>query len=596
MCRICGIIRPNHPVDELTIRVKNMCQVQLHGGPDDEGIYVQSHDHVVLGNRRLSLMDLSPQGHQPMQLENRYWITYNGEIYNYQELKQELQAIGHVFQSGSDTEVVLHAYAQWGSQSFSRLKGMFAFAIWDDAEKELILVRDASGIKPLYFTNEENGIAFASEIRALQQQVFSNELNNNWRIYQMAFGFLPEPMTLYRKVLPLPKGSFLKYRTRSRNYILQSFAHYSYFPKINNREEAKALIRSTLTDSVSRQLIADAPVGIFLSGGVDSSLITLLAAQDGRSKLKTLSIYFDDPTFSEKKYQDILIKQVGCDSQQYLLTEAHFHEHFPSILHHMDMPSCDGINTWFISRYAREMGFKAILSGVGGDEYFGGYPSFNRIDKAILLQRLPAPVINLLRSNRAKKLNRLSYLNIEGVKGLYLFLRGHYAPYEIARQLDASEKEVWQILNDVPVFQDISEMPPKEQASWLESNIYMQNQLLRDTDVMGMAQSIEIRVPFLYEDVICLATSIAPEIKYQGNQPKQLLIDAFPELPEAIWNRQKMGFSFPFADWLKRDPYVNDLMQQGNKQTQYHYRQFMHGKMHWSRIMSLVILNASIYA
>jgi asparagine synthase (glutamine-hydrolysing) len=597
MCRISGIVHAELPLPAIREMVETMCRLQKHGGPDDGGIYCAEADNLVLGNRRLALFDLSSAGHQPMQYANRYWITYNGELYNFPELKETLKSLGHQFVSHTDTEVILAAYSQWGTQSFAMFKGMFAFALWDSQEKELLLVRDAAGIKPLYYTREENGIAFASEVRALKLLPGSKEKNHNWPVYLMAYGHMPEPVTTLNNVYPLPKGYFLKYDLQKKRFLLQNFKHYSYHPKVFDEQQAIGSIREKLGISVGRHLLADAPIGIFLSGGVDSGILSILASKAGKGKLSTLSLYFDEASYSEKKYQDILIKQLGCQNEQHLLKESEFHDNFPGILNAMDMPCNDGINSWFISKYAKELGLKAVLSGIGGDELFGGYPSFNRMKIAALLHRLPSFSINMVSRSSRKQFNRLSYLNMDGIKGVYLFLRGHFAPVEIAKQLDATEREVWNLLNDIPVFPDLPNLPLKEQASWMEWNIYMQNQLLRDADVMGMANGVEIRVPFLDDDFIKLVFSIDPALKYKpGNKPKPLLIDAYKsELPEAIWNRPKMGFSFPFTEWLGKNSYVKDLMENSGRNTKLNYSLFMKGGLHWSQLMSLILINNNVH-
>ena len=597
MCRISGMFNKTISANTIEEMVLKMCELQLHGGPDDAGIYSSPNDGLVLGNRRLALLDLTSAGHQPMQYEDRYWITYNGELYNFVELKDDLKRLGHSFSNNTDTEVILAAYSQWGTQSFAKLKGMFAFALWDSLSKELLLVRDAAGIKPLYYTHEENGISFASELRALSVLPGIQEDNDNWPVYLMAYGHLPEPVTTLKKVSPLPKGCFLKYNTNTRRFILQQFKHYSYFTKITDEAVAISNIHDRLRVSVKRHLLADAPIGIFLSGGVDSGILSLLAAENNPEQLNSLSIYFEEAAYSEKKYQDIIINKIGCKNHQYLLKEAEFHDSFPEILDAMDMPCCDGINTWFISKYAKQQGLKAVLSGIGGDELFGGYPSFGRIGMASFLHKLPSLSMNAGRYSNLKQLNRLSYLNMDGIKGIYLFLRGHYTPLEIAKQLDAKENDIWDILNDVPVFQELPNLPLKEQASWMEWNIYMQNQLLRDADVMGMANSVEIRVPFLDDDFINLILSISPTVKYKGKGPKPLLINAYKDkLPNAIWNQPKMGFSFPFAAWLSKSDFVKELMEGGNKSTLINYNRFMKGEMHWSHLMSLIIMNNRAYA
>ena len=572
--------------------VSDMCDLLKHGGPDDEGIYSSEDGRLVLGNRRLALLDLSAAGHQPMQYEGRYRITYNGEVYNFKELRESLKSLGHHFETNTDTEVVIAAYSRWGTQSFSMLKGMFALAIWDSTEQELILARDAAGMKPLYYTREEHAISFASEIRALKILPGINIPNENWRVYLMAYGHVPEPVTTLSNVYPLPKGCFLKYNTATLGFTIQQFKHYSFSSAVTDESAAVSGIRKQLGIAVNRHMLADAPIGIFLSGGVDSGILSVLASKNDPGKLNSLSIYFEEEAYSEKKYQDILISKTGCRNRQFLLGESEFHDSFTGILDAMDMPCCDGINTWFISKFARQQGLKAVLSGIGGDELFGGYPSFNRMGMSDFLHRLPSFLINIGKKSNAKELNRLSYLNMDGIKGVYLFLRGHFTPLEIAKQLDASEDEIWDILNNVPVFQDLPNLALKDQASWMELNIYMQNQLLRDADVMGMANSVEIRVPFLDDDFIKLVLSINPGLKYQGIGPKPLLINAYRDnLPEAIWKRPKMGFSFPFADWLSKSSFVKDLMESGTQNTRLNYNRFMKGELHWSHLMALIHLN-----
>ena len=348
----------------------------------------------------------------------------------------------------------------------------------------------------------------------------------------------------------------------------------------------------SLEQSVRHHLLADAPVGVFLSGGLDSGIIALLAAKFKKTDLNTLSIYFEEPEYSEKKYQDLFRERLQCHHHEYLLTAGEFHQSFPEILESMDMPSCDGINTWFISKYAASLGLKAVLSGIGGDELFGGYPSFRRIKAALAVQHMPRRLMKIGRRSNSKMLNRMSYLSMDGIKGIYLFLRGHFSPYEIARHLGSYEKDIWNILNEKPVLTDISNVEDKNQASWMEFNLYMQNQLLRDSDVMSMIHGVEIRVPFLDDDTIRLALKMDPEVKFEGPLSKQILINTFRDsLPQEIWDRPKMGFSFPFAKWLASSTYVKELMENSNKNSRESYRKFMKGRLHWSHLMSLIILS-----
>jgi len=591
MCRIAGILNEGLNIDSSEQMVRQMCQLLKHGGPDDEGIYSCVEANLVLGNRRLALLDLSDAGHQPMQYQNRYFITYNGELYNYILIKDELKKLGHHFITGTDTEVILAAFSQWNVQSFAKFNGMYAFALWDNVQKEIYLVRDAAGMKPLYYSTASDGLAFASEIRAFKAIPYLDKANNNWPVYLMAYGHIPEPVTTLADIRPLHKGCFFKYNVATGTHSLQSFAHYSFSNKINTNTEAELLIKNTLQKAVHRHLLADAPIGVFLSGGIDSGIIASLASQIKKDNLNSLSICFEDPQFSEKKFQDNLIQKLKCKNYQYLLKEDEFENSLPTILKNMDMPGCDGINTWFISKYAAEKGFKAVLSGVGGDELFGGYPSFQRASMTQMLQKFPAPLLNITKYSNKKQLARMAYLNMDGIKGAYLFLRGLFTPPEIARQLNATEKEVWNLLEDLPVISALNNLENKNKTAWMEFNLYMQNQLLRDADVMGMAHGVEIRVPFLDDEFIRLSMNINAAIKFKGPLPKQILINTFKNiLPETIWNRPKMGFSFPFAKWLADSKYVKGLMEDGNKITKLNYKKFIAGNLHWSHLMSLILL------
>lgn len=588
MCRIAGIIERTLPSACIEAMVKEMCTVLKAGGPDDEGIYSEENNHLVLGHRRLSIIDLTPAGHQPMPYANqRYWITYNGELYNYPELKEELKRAGCSFTTCSDTEVILAAFATWGTAAFKRFNGMFAFALWDAVEADLYLVRDASGIKPLYYAITKHGLVFASEVRAFAHIPWLQKKNPNWPVYLMAYGHLPEPVTTLQDVRPLEKGNWIKYHAGSGAMRQEAFTRYSYLEKISDRNEAVYLVKDGLEKAVKRHLLSDAPIGVFLSGGLDSSIIALLADKH-QVQLNTISLFFEQEQFSEKKYQDILLKHITCNHQQHLLKEKEFHQYFPAIINTMDLPGSDGINTWFISKYARQSGLKAVLSGIGGDELYGGYPSFKRIRAATLLGRLPNSVIRSGRLRSLKRFRRLVYLSIEGGIGKYLFLRGQFTPDEIAANLQADEKEIWDILSEQPQLPGINHMTAQNQASWIETNMYMQNQLLRDCDVMSMAHGLEIRLPFLDADFIRLSLNICSAEKYKGDLNKQLLIDSFKDiLPEPIWNRPKMGFSFPFKEWLSRDEFATSIM---SNDANGYYKKFVTGEMHWSQYLTAMLI------
>ena len=589
MCRIAGFISPTLNKAQLSDITKRMIAVQKHGGPDDEDVYASINFNGVIGHCRLSIIDISPSGHQPMSyLSQRYVISYNGEIYNYKELREELKTYGYVFTTQSDTEVILAAYDKWNTKAFERFNGMFAFAICDNQKNEIVLARDVAGIKPLYYSSTREGFAFASEVRALKKLPHVIQENKNWPVYFMAYGHLPEPVTTLTDVKPLSKGYFLKYNVAGNFIETECYERLKYLEKINHHKDAVIQVQQSLDVAVQRNLISDAPIGVFLSGGLDSSIIALLAARH-QQQLNTVSIYFDKKEYSEKRYQDVLLKEISCSHHQFLLAENDFHSLLPSIIKAMDLPCCDGINTWFISKYAKASGLKTVLSGIGGDELFGGYPSFNRIKTALFLSHLPANVLKAGRFANSKKLRRLCYLGIKSPVGKYLFLRGQFIPADIAQFLNADESEIWKILEEQPLLPEINFLSAPNQASWLETNMYMQNQLLRDADIMSMAHGIEIRVPYLDKEFASLALKIQSDVKYKKGLGKQLLIDAFKDsIPRMIWDRPKMGFSFPFHEWLSKSQYATAA--DGTDLSTYHAR-LTSKQMHWSQFFTLLLLH-----
>ena len=595
MCRIAGIADKSLPKEALVSITKIMCDILRHGGPDDEGIYADPDHHLLLGNRRLALIDLGIGGHQPMSYsDGRYHITYNGEIYNHRDLKNELKNAGYTFRTQSDTEVILAAFAAWGTNSFIKFNGMFAFALWDQQTADLYLVRDASGIKPLYYAAGKEHIVFASEIRAFKAVSYLQEKDPDWQVYMMAYGHLPEPVTTLKDVKPLAKGSFIQYNIPTGSFKMQAFTQYSFTEKIDDKAEALELIKCSMKKAVTRHLFSDAPIGIFLSGGVDSAIIAKLAKSEQDTCLNTLSIFFEEEKYSEKKYQDILMDKLAGNHHGFLLKEKEFHDHLPGIINDMDLPGSDGINTWFISKYAKDSGLKSVLSGIGADELFGGYPSFGRMGKTIMLEKLPNSILRSGRFTNSKILRRLCYLSLHSAQGKFLFLRGQFIPGEIAAHLNADEKEIWSILEQPLYKEDISHLTVKNQASWMEINFYLQNQLLRDADVMSMIHGLEIRVPYLDNELMNLVLQIQSNIKYAGTLSKQLLIDAFKNLlPEAVWNRAKMGFSFPFTEWLTKDEYIINTLNNPGQKGINNYQKFVEGSLHWSQLMTLMLLEKS---
>ncbi len=587
MCRIAGIVnKQNKPTESL---ITQMRDAMRHGGPDDFGLYIDEDRSLAFGHRRLSLIDLSILGHQPMtDADNNIVIIFNGEIYNFQIIKEQLLAKGYHFKSSSDTEVIIYAYLEWGTKCFSYLNGMFALALLDKRSNQLILARDHAGIKPLYYSIDKNSIYFSSEIRAFKAIKPSWPENDNWKKYFLLFGHLPEPITTLQNVQPLTKGSYLSIQLDTWQVQHHAFQHFYFNYTFYKEDEVLPLIKETLKDAVQRHLISDAPIGLFLSGGIDSSLLTILAKPFTGNNLKTLSIVFDNDKFSEKKYQNIIINATGAQHQSFLVTEQKFKDSIPDIIHAMDQPSNDGINSYFICKYAREYGLTAVLSGLGADELFGGYNSFKRTKLVNAVKWLPDfmfEVANIFPDDKRKKVN---FLQLKNGLGEYLFNRGFFIPAQVAQLLDCTEEEILTLLNEVALPQFTEKLLPLEKVSYFETNLYMLNQLLKDTDYMSMWHSLEVRVPFLDKELMQLVYNIVPEVRYNHHQIKHLLIKAFKnELPEAIWNRTKQGFVFPFETWMQHVTF-----HRTEKHFKQLYKGLVNGNVHWSRYWCYLLSSA----
>lgn len=585
MCRIAGIFNPEE--NNLSGRIVAMRDAMFRGGPDSSGMFVHPGLPLALGHRRLSLIDLSEAGHQPM-IDAELTIVFNGEIYNYKELRSTLQHYGHVFRTESDTEVILKAYRQWGVDAFGYFNGMFALAIWDEQKQELVLARDHAGIKPLYYFIDRQCLYFASEIRAFAHSGKAFAENPKWRPAFLTFGHLPEPITSLQGVVPLPKGTALIISLPSLKRKEQRFFQWRFEENLHREEEALPLLRETLEEAVERHLVADAPIGLFLSGGIDSSLLTLIASHTRKDNLHTLSIVFNEKAFSEEKYQQLIIDQTGAQHQSFLVTKSIFNTQLADALEAMDQPTLDGMNTYFISMYAKAYGLKAVLSGVGADELFGGYPSFQQQKKMKFVEKIPDRLLRGLQRVPDHRLRKLSYAGLQNSAAEYLSYRGIFTPVSVAKLLDSTEKEIEYDLQELSAHYPVQELQDGNRISWLETNFYMQNQLLKDSDFMSMWHGLEIRVPFLDKEVMLMAGAIHSSIKFKKYPPKYALVKAFAnELPEAIWNRKKQGFTFPFEGWLKENEYIRP----SNTAEEKLYQLFQQKKLSWGRYWCALLMN-----
>lgn len=579
MCRIAGIFDPSAQPESML----RMRDAMRRGGPDDAGIYQDPDFPLLLGHRRLAIIDLSPGGRQPMHdAEADNWIVFNGEIYNYQALRQELQQLGHQFRTASDTEVILKTYRQWGIEGFRKLNGMYAFALLDRKQQQLLLLRDPAGIKPLYFSRQAGKLYFASEVRAFRAFRPDWPENPDWRAFFLSFGHLPEPVSTLREVQALKPGALLRFQLNDQSASFHPLEQPDLEKQTRMHEpEAVDALRTALLEAVERQLVADVPVGLFLSGGLDSSVLTLAAHRYLNQRLHTTSLHFAEQAFSEKPFQDLVVQQTGARHASYSLQAADFEAAFDDALEAMDQPSNDGFNTYFVCKYARAAGLTVALSGLGADELLGGYPSFQYKKYVAPLRALPPRLLRQCQHAPKQTLKKAAFLSLEGPVGEYLFYRGLYLPQSVARICGRSEKEIWRLLDDFAAQAPGLHETGNERVSRIEQDYYMRNQLLKDTDAMSMWHSLEVRVPYLDQQVLNTLKSIPPELKFGFPEKKGLLIRAFQqELPEAVWKRPKMGFTFPFAEWFRH----SERLQAAHTQLAPWRNLFLHGKLSWARL------------
>lgn len=576
---MCGILGFVSSLDINKDSFNNLLKRLTHRGPDDYGIYYENN--VALGHTRLSILDLSELGHQPMKsVDENYIIIYNGEIYGFETLKDDLVKKGYIFKSHSDTEVILNGYIEYKEKIVNKIDGMFAFAIFNKLTKEIFLARDRSGIKPLYYFKDNDEFSFSSEIKTLKS--FSNGVNFESKILFLLLGSVPEPMTIYEDIFVFPAGYYGIYL--NNKLTMEKYDEYNYEPKIQKPySEIVNDVSSLLHQSIKKQLISDAPIGTFLSGGLDSSAITAIAAQY-KDNLQTLSLVFEEKELSEEYYQDLVVAKYKTNHTKYLITEKIFLESIDEFIGSFDQPSVDGLNTFLVSKAARDSGLTTVLSGVGGDEIFYGYPSFKNAKKLNFLSKFPYALIKLLQENT--KYKKLELLQLPNDFSSYLPTRGMFTPTEVSKILNIEVDVIYKLI--IKLFEKYNSSSINmidDKISFFELNMYMKNQLLRDTDIFGMANSLEIRVPFLDKDLVDYVLKVKPKDKYHKNINKIILADAVKDiLPNEIIDRPKMGFTLPFEYWFRKNISQFNL----DKSIE---NKFLNKELHWSRVWALHILN-----
>jgi asparagine synthase (glutamine-hydrolysing) len=546
--------------------VRRMTDHMRPRGPDAEGVWMG--EGIVLGHRRLAILDLDARANQPMvSADGRYAIVFNGEIYNFRELRRGLETAGVAFHTTSDTEVLLALFAREGERMLPRLRGMFAFGIWDKQTRELFLARDPYGIKPLYYTQINEGLLFASQVKAL---LASGQVSAVSEPAGLAgfylWGSVPEPWTLYRGVFALPAGHWLRIHSGIPDAPVcwhDTRTHWRGEAHKASARELQEQVRQAVTDSVQAHLVADVPVSVFLSGGIDSAAIAGLASGLG-ARIESLTIGFDE--FSGRHEDEVpvaaaIAAHYGLPHFVRRVSRDEFEHDIPHILHAMDQPSIDGVNTWFASKAAAERGHKVVLSGVGGDELFCGYPTFRQIPRAAVIGRavaaipgaralLDAPCAWLAQRQSQPKLAGLPMF-MGSVEGAYFLRRSLFLPDELPALMgqERAQEGLTRLGGMPPGMTCAGARDGPASVGLLESTHYLRNQLLRDSDWASMGHSLELRTPLV--DVRLLA-ALGPYVAdFSGGIGKTMLARSpMKPLPVSVIKRPKTGFSMPMAKWL----------------------------------------------
>jgi asparagine synthase (glutamine-hydrolysing) len=582
MCGIAGIFA--HDEAAPPVRVEEVLKIReamQARGPDGAGLWVSQDKRVALAHRRLSIIDLSEAGAQPMgTVDQSVWVVFNGEIYNYRELRKSLEARGHRFQSRSDTEVLLHLYQEYGDGMMDRLRGMYAFAIWDSVRNSLLLSRDPFGIKPLYFADDGKTLRFASQVKALLAGgAVDTSPQPAGHAGFFLWGYVPEPYTLFQGIRALPAGSILRQDLRGNPKVtifggIPAELERAYKTGKQaglGREEVQAQLGMALLDSINHHLVADVPVGIFLSSGLDSSTITALACQaqgQGQGQLHSLTLGFQELRgggADETSHAAEIAARYGTMHQTRWITREDFQRDYRHILEVMDQPATDGVNMYFVAKAAAAAGMKTALSGLGGDELFGGYPSFRDVPRMVrifsraqglpglgrLYQKVAAPLLKPFVSPKYAGLMEYG----GSYAGAYLLRRGLFMPWELPEVMDPDlARAGWEELQPLARLEETIPATPEDflKVAGLEMVWYMRNQLLRVADWAGMAHSLEIRVPLV--DIVLLR-AIAPLLA-SHDRPGKLDMAGTLEtpLPDAVLRRAKSGFFVPVKRWLAATP------------------------------------------
>jgi asparagine synthase (glutamine-hydrolysing) len=537
-----------------------MCEVIRHRGPDDEGVHIEPG--VGLGMRRLSIIDLST-GHQPIHNEDEtVWVVFNGEIYNYRELRRELEAAGHRFSTSSDTETIVHAYEEWGEAAFARLRGMFGIGIWDRRTRTLLLARDRAGQKPVHYAVAGGRLFFGSEIKSLiAAGAVSREIDLGALDHYLSYLYAPRDRAIFKGVHKLPPGHYLAWR-EGRLTVRQYWQIGTAEPFRGTSEDAAQALERVLAGAVESHMVSDVPLGAFLSGGVDSSIVVGLMARASGRPVKTFSIGFDDPQFDELEHARRVAEHFATEHHEFVVRPDGL-SILDRLIGHFDEPFADSsaIPTWYVSEIARRH-VTVVLSGDGGDELFGGYDRYLPHPRVAQFDSLPLPGKRQMAAlvwpwlpHGARGKNFLRHVS-RSDNGRYLDSIAFFQPDEKAALYTADVRRALsgQAAEDhlARHFDRFASLPPHSRMMRFDFETYLPEDVLTKVDRMSMAHSIESRVPLLDNEVIEFASTLPASMKIARGRRKHVLKEAARRLlPAEILDRRKQGFGVPLGVWFR---------------------------------------------
>jgi len=577
MCGICGFIRDSGLESCDLETLKKMNQAIYHRGPDDEGYFVEHN--VALGVRRLSIIDLF-RGHQPIYNENgMILIIFNGEIYDFKELRINLEKRGHRFSTNTNTEVIVHLYEDFGFDCLKKLNGMFAFAIYDKTEDLLFIARDRLGIKPLHYCFDGKVLVFGSELKSLLQfPGLRREIDLKSLNKYLTFEYVPAPYTIYKDIYKLQPGHYLIFK--NGRLLIKRYWNLSYKDKpIRSKDECIEKLKWYIDDSVRKRMISDVPLGTFLSGGIDSSLITAFMTRQSSQKVKTFSVSFDDKSFDESRYARQISSFLETEHYEEKLTPKMLLDLVPQIMNVLDEPFADVsvIPTYLLSKFTRK-NVTVALSGDGGDEVFAGYPTYQAHKMARYFPKmaygiakgvvnwLPVSDDNITFDFKAKKFVSGIPYTPEIRNQIWL---GSFEPFQKTKLFSAEVKKYLKGDSEFDIlFRSLRDCDADnylEKVLWLDMHFYLQDNMLVKVDRTSMANSLEVRVPYLDHRLVEFACGLPANMKLNGLTTKYILKKTAKEmLPNEIIHRTKKGFGVPVAKWIKDElkDFILDILDE----------------------------------